>query len=341
MSPYYGPNEDAATIELERNFVRYDPPTCFSFFLNELQMAGDVVVGTGFGVQLVLYTSCALFLWKRRKHSRQPLLLLGYMTCMLLIETVFVAVQARTVQMIYIDNRNYPSGPWQFFLDTQTAAVNVIFYATLFLLTFLSDLLVLWRCWVIWGASGQHKIAWAVIVFPGILLLASFALGTLWTLESSQPTLSLYSALPMAYGTSYYALSLGANIILTLLPADLANHYISLATVIVESAALYSVFALLFLITYAIDHPTNQIWLAVASACQQIANLLIIYRLAEGSAWQKDTLTTKTAPIHFKSHDQGRISSNLASFHIAAPPPVSASDDSSSPEFKEGRSNIV
>jgi hypothetical protein len=109
-------------------------------------------------------------------------------------------------------------------------------------------------------------------------------MGTLWTLESSQPTLSMYSALPLAYGTSYYAISLSANIILTLLiigrlvsyrrtliqslPAESANHYISLAAVIIESAALYSVFAILFLITYAVNNPTNQVWLAVASACQ-------------------------------------------------------------------------
>ncbi|KAJ7220873.1 hypothetical protein GGX14DRAFT_336155, partial [Mycena pura] len=303
MSPYYGPvGESQSNIEYERNFV-----------------AGDVIVGTGYGAQLLLYVNCALFLWKRRKQNRQSMFLLAYMTFMLLIESLFVAVQARTVQMIYIDNRNYPGGPWAFFLASQTAAVNVMFYATLFLLTFLSDLLVLWRCWVIWAASGQTTVAWAVIVFPTICLLASFALGTLWTLESSQPNLSLYSKLPLAYGTSYYAISLGTNIILTLLiigrlavyrrtlmlnfPKDLATHYISLATIIVESATLYSVFAALFLVTYAINNPTNQIWLAIASACQQIANLLIIYRVAEGSAWQKDTLTSKaaTAPIHFKS----------------------------------------
>lgn len=37
-------------------------------------------------------------------------MLLGYMTCMLLIELLFIAVQARTIQMIYVDNRNYPGG---------------------------------------------------------------------------------------------------------------------------------------------------------------------------------------------------------------------------------------
>ncbi|KAJ7099444.1 hypothetical protein B0H15DRAFT_547168 [Mycena belliarum] len=338
MSPYYGPDESKTDIQLERNFV-----------------AGDVVVGTGYGIQLVLYTTCAAYLWKRRRNGRQPLLLLAYMTCMLLIESLFVAVQARTVQMIYIDNRNYPGGPWQFFLASQSDPINVIFYATLFLLTFLSDLLVLWRCWVIWSASGSRMAAWAAIAFPSLVLLASFAMGTLWTLQSSQPTLSMYSALPMAYGTAYYAISLGANILLTLLitvrllayrrtlrahlPPDLARHYGSLGAVVVESAALYSVFATLFLATYAAGDPTNQVWLAVASAAQQVANLLIIYRLAEGSAWRRDTLMSKTAPIHFRS--AAAPSTHVGSFHIAAPRVQSSDDDGSSAErSKEGGGGV-
>ncbi|CAK5266087.1 unnamed protein product [Mycena citricolor] len=316
-STYYGPtNETSSDINYERNFV-----------------AGDVIVGTGYGAQLVLFANCALFLWKRRRN-RQSMYLLAYMSLMLLIESLFVAVQARTVQMIYIDNRNYPGGPWKFFLISQTAVVNVMFYATLFLLTFLSDLLVLWRCWVIWCASGRRVVAWIAISLPVLLLFASFVMGTLWTLESSQPNLSLYSKLPMSYGTSYYAISLGVNIILTALISgrlvsyrrtlaanlspELAGHYISLATIIIESAALYSVFAILFLITYAINNPTNQIWLGVASSCQQIGNQLIIFRVADGSAWQRDTLTN-TAPIHFKSGTGQHVSTNIGSFHIAAP----------------------
>ncbi len=49
--------------------------------------------------------------------------------------------------------------------------------------------------------------------------------------------------------------------LLTSLPPEHARHYVSLATIVVESAALYSVFAILFLITYAVGHPTNQIFL--------------------------------------------------------------------------------
>ena len=109
-------------------------------------------------------------------------------------------------------------------------------------------------------------------------------MGTLWTLESSQPGLSLYSKLPQAYGTSYYVVSLSVNILLTILimtrllmyrrrilevlPEEYARHYVSLATIMVESSALYSVFALIFIITYAINNPLNQIFLAAASTAQ-------------------------------------------------------------------------
>jgi hypothetical protein len=108
-------------------------------------------------------------------------------------------------------------------------------------------------------------------------------MGTLWTLQSSQPGLSLYSALPMAYGTSYYVISLSVNIILTILitirllmyrrhvTRTLINdgqHYVSLATIVIESAALYSTFALLFIITYAVNNPINQIFLTIASSSQ-------------------------------------------------------------------------
>lgn len=91
----------------------------------------------------MLFFSCTAFLWRTRKsRGSTSLLLIGYMCLLFSIETIFAVVQARTVQVIYIDNRNYPKGPWQYFLDTQYLPINVMFYATLFVLTFLSDLLV-------------------------------------------------------------------------------------------------------------------------------------------------------------------------------------------------------
>ncbi|KAF9461369.1 hypothetical protein BDZ94DRAFT_1263869 [Collybia nuda] len=286
MAPYYGP-EDPTTQNIERYFL-----------------AGNFICGVGYGVQLVLYVTCAIHLWTHRKS----MYLFAYITTLIVLETIWVSAAANTVQINWIDNRNYPGGPWQYFLDTQALPVNVMFYAFLFVMTFLSDILVLWRCWVIWRASGTALLASLVLAFPVITLVGSFIMGTFWTLQSTQPGLSLYSAQPLAFGTSYYTISLAVNILLTILiigrlvvyrkrivrtlPEEHAKHYISMMTIVVESAALYSIFALVFLITYATGHPANQILLATETACQQIAGYLIIYRVADGRAWDKATMTS-------------------------------------------------
>ncbi|KZV85634.1 hypothetical protein EXIGLDRAFT_622821 [Exidia glandulosa HHB12029] len=321
ISPY-APNETATTIFLEQTFI-----------------AEDVVTGTGYGIQLMLYLGCARFLWSQRGIGKlQPMLLLAYITVLVLVETVFVAVQARTIQGtlslqynlrqytdgpshvadMYVDNRNYPGGPWQYFLATQYLPENVLFIATLFTATFLSDALVLWRCWVIWSASGSRLIACLVVAFPIICLVASFVVGVLWARESSKPGLSLYSELPINLGTSYYALSLGVNVFLTFLiaarlifyrrrvsaalPSDDGRSYVSLATIFVESAALYSVCAFLFLVTYAIQSPMNQVFLGMTNTGQQIATYLIIYRVAEGHDFGRRTLQSNGRSRRWESH---------------------------------------
>ncbi|KAF5385154.1 hypothetical protein D9615_001082 [Tricholomella constricta] len=308
MAPYYGPDEDPNTIMLERMFL-----------------AGDFISGVGYGVQLMLYVLCSRYLWNTRRERRLSVYLLAYITLLLCIETIFEVAQSNTVQMIYIDNRNYPGGPWAYFLATQDLPINVLFIASLFSITFLADLLVLWRCWVIWRAFGKLG-AYLAIAFPSLLLLASFIMGTFWTLQSSQPGLSLYSALPLAYGTSYLAISLGVNIILTILitarllvyrrsvmetlPEDHAREYVSLVTIIIESASLYSVFALIFLVTYAANQPVNSVFLTVASFTQQIANYLIIYRLAQGRAWHKNTLAQTNTAMEFTANRHTHTTGN-------------------------------
>jgi len=288
----YGPDEDSGTILLERTFL-----------------AGDFINGMTFGIIICMYCSCFQVLWAQRKTRRFSTFLLAYITILFITLLIFCAVSAGTVQQIYIDNRNYPGGPWQYFLATQNLAINVLFLATFFLLTFLADSLIFWRCWIIWSAS-RKLTAIIGVLFPGLLLAASFALGTLWVLQSSQPGLSFYSALPLAFGTAYYSLSIGMNVILTILITgklllyrrrfktasgahNPVNFYTSLLTIFVESAALYSTFAICFLVTYAINNPLNQVFLGFTTAAQQISAYLIVYRLAAGTAWQKDTLEKK------------------------------------------------
>lgn len=68
--------------------------------------------------------------------------MLAYITFLFIVQSVFVGVQSRTVQLMFVDNRNYPGGVWAYFLATQSLAVNVAFEATLFIMTLLCDCIV-------------------------------------------------------------------------------------------------------------------------------------------------------------------------------------------------------
>ena len=52
------------------------------------------------------------------------------------------------------------------------------------------------------------------------------------------------------------------------LPRAHSKQYLSLATLVIESAALYSMFAIVFLVSYAVNNPINQLWLGVMQAAQ-------------------------------------------------------------------------
>ena len=116
------------------------------------------------------------------------------------------------------------------------------------------------------------------------LAILGEVIGVLWTVQSEQPGPAFFNVLSMAYGTSYYAISLGFNIVITLLivirlfqykrsvartmAPEHAQQYLSLAAVLVESSALYSLFALLFLITNAFRNPTSQVFINGAHTTQ-------------------------------------------------------------------------
>lgn len=138
----YEPNEDERSLVLER-----------------YSLAGDLLCGVAYGIfypsydpllcscqrfpgiQLVLYLACATCLWHHREKSHARHLLV-YITFLFVAQSVFVGVQSRTVQLMFVENRNYPEGVWAYFLATQALAINVTFDATLFILTLLCDCLV-------------------------------------------------------------------------------------------------------------------------------------------------------------------------------------------------------
>lgn len=110
-------------------------------------------------------------------------------------------------------------------------------------------------------------------------------LGVLWVLTCALPELSTRLSTPLALGTAYCAVSLVLNIVLTglitlrlfayrrahtkLMPADHGSQYLSLAAIVIESAAIALTFGVTFIVLFSLNNPgQNDFFIGCASGAQ-------------------------------------------------------------------------
>lgn len=129
-------------------------------------------------------------------------------------------------------------------------------------------------------------------------------MGCMLLFQLTQPNANLWSQTTVNFGIPYWSISASLNILVTSLivaklylirrrtRAVLSTHhsrtYISVATMLIESAFLYSATALIFIITYARNSQIQNLVLPVLGQVQAISPLLIMWRVARGQAISKE-----------------------------------------------------
>jgi len=291
-------------------------------FAEKAWLQGALLAAVAYGVELTLFAMSFYHLLKRqfsRSTSRKKvdLFFLAYITIMFILSTLFYASNAQFTQLAFIDNRNFPGGPNTYEQVMFSIPVDELGNVCAIMTTWLCDALLVWRCQVIF--AGSRFPIWTIMMFPYLLFLGSFVMGILFLLQVS-------STSPWTPGTvnwtiPFLALSLSLNIIITtaivirvllhrrrlrgVLGSNHGQHYISVAAMIVESASIFSVFSLLFIIPFGLNNSLNQIFFQPLSVVQIIAMLLIIFRVAQGKGWTSDVtnqISTANGPsIRFAS----------------------------------------
>jgi hypothetical protein len=140
----YGPQEDAHDLFLENTFMISTFLAAMGYgALSTLAQKGRLTGPLGTGVQLVMYFTCASYLWKQRNcQGKHAFFRLTYITVLLILESLVMASSTWELISMYINNRDYPGGPMAWFYASASQPCDAIFFASLFALTFLSDLLV-------------------------------------------------------------------------------------------------------------------------------------------------------------------------------------------------------
>ncbi|KAF5348728.1 hypothetical protein D9758_006797 [Tetrapyrgos nigripes] len=245
-----------------------------------------------------------------------------YISGMTVLATVAIGMQNLFNQWCFIDFRDYPGGPYVFNIDFYATPVNVAAFSIYTIMAWIADGLVLYRFFVIYN---HNRVA---LVIPAIVWLGGVASGILLLVSVTHSDNSFFSEQSVNIGTAFWSISMGLNIILTVLIVvrlllsryrvrntigpRYGQNYISIISMLIESAALYSIWALVFLITYARGSAAQNILLPPLGQIQAIAPLLILTRVIGGRA-----LGTSVGPSYsnnyFRSSGPGTTTATTTS----------------------------
>ncbi|KAK7005719.1 hypothetical protein R3P38DRAFT_2647329 [Favolaschia claudopus] len=273
-------------------------------FSEHTWLQGVFLACVAYGMVALLFFQCidVLLFTPTRKPSRCGRALACYIGVLFGLSTVYIGALIQFTQLAFIDGRNIPGGPNEFENEMFNMPVDMLANVTMTVLSWLSDLINIWRCYVIYQSSSIPGLA--IIAFPMAMLVASIAVGIAWLKQVGTPDSSPWAVdRGFNFTTLNFSLSLALNILTTLLivvrlllfrrrinqalPSGTSHgsEYVSLAAIVFESAAIYSVFSLLFLVPFSLGHPLSQLFIQALSPVQIMSSLLIIFRIAQGKAW--------------------------------------------------------
>jgi len=272
---------------------------------------GNYMSGILYGIELVMYFMTLRGLARKGNHNspRSRRFFALYSTILLVLLTIDIAVNAVWGEQMWITFRDAPGGV-PAYIGTQ---VNVWYQTlgstTVVALIFMGDALLLYRLYVIYGSN-----IWVVIP-PILAYLAAFSLAIIELVLAGKPGGNFFHGKTINFGTPYYTITICLNIIVTLLIVarlhklgravskalgkESAEMYTSVSSMLIESAAPYSFFGIMFLIPYAMGSGTaisfGQVWAKMTCLSPQ----LIVLRVVTGRAWGKEVITQAESNVEF------------------------------------------
>ncbi|KAJ7058914.1 hypothetical protein C8F01DRAFT_1232499 [Mycena amicta] len=263
-------------------------------------------------------------------YGKTPWGLVAYAAMIFALATIGYGGATKINEEAFIDDRDAPGGPSGYELLAFGSPVNMMGLIAYVVLSWMADGLVLWRFFIIWDSSYWYA------AFPALMLLGAVEL----LLGSA--LYSIRHRLLVAFSLAEHSLDpLDNGKILRLrrqikgpLGSHHAERYFSVVAMLVESASLYSIVGLIFIITYARSSSVQNLIFPALGQVQAIAPMLILARAADGRAWSQTTVMTATTntldtiPLSVRSQPESRPGGIQFKRHTHPGRPIS--DDTSS-----------
>ncbi|KAJ7653966.1 hypothetical protein DFH06DRAFT_1474624 [Mycena polygramma] len=180
-------------------------------------------------------------------------------------------------QQAFIDDRNIHGGPNAYEDAMFSIHIDMLANVTMVILTWMCDVINVWRCVVIYRASRIPM--WVVLPIPSLMHLGSLVLGTLWLKQVGTVSASAWDTSGVNYTIPYFIMSV-AN------PGH-HPHCPSPSYVPRSNQQCPGIEARSAL--YLSRGHDRRIFLQALSPVQVFAAFLIIFRVTQGKSWSQQT----------------------------------------------------
>ncbi|KAI0696730.1 hypothetical protein BC835DRAFT_1414123 [Cytidiella melzeri] len=257
-------------------------------------LQGALLSGVAYGTDLSLFMMTVWLPWKRRSGTSlvRRYAYITYLVVSFIIGTLSFASSAQFTQLAFIDNCNIEGG-------------SGVYEETMFSIP-VDELRNVWRFYAIFN---NLRVPRFVVALPSAPL-AGF--------------IRRWPAIP-TWTFPFFALSLSLNILLTICIAlrllifrkhvvsvlgdSHGFQYTSIAAMVVESAAMFSIFSVLFLVPFTLNHPLNEVFFQAPSGVQIVETLLIMFRVAQGKSLDSNTIQQRVSTVRFATMQNVHLSS--------------------------------
>ncbi|KAF9449999.1 hypothetical protein P691DRAFT_758591 [Macrolepiota fuliginosa MF-IS2] len=270
-----------------------------------------------------------------------------YSTALLLLLTIDISCNAVWGEVMWIQGRNHQGGVVGWFIEEVSVWYQTLGSTSVVAMIFMGDALLLHRLFVIWNGN------WWIMVFPILAYLAAFSLAIIELVIAGKPGGNFFGGRTINFGTPYYTITIGLNIIVTILISvrllrlsraisqvlgrDSSRMYTNIVALLAESAAPYSLVGIMFLIPYAMGSDTSigfgQVWAKLTCLCPQ----LIVLRVVSGRAWQREMVSQFESTVVFEQERKAGASATADLPHrMETKFAVGSVDDAMSPQESSG-----
>ncbi|KAI0938691.1 hypothetical protein AcV5_000312 [Taiwanofungus camphoratus] len=213
--------------------------------------------------------------------------LLAYISFLFLLASAGFILLLQWDLTIFIDHRNFPGGPLAYLQQEGHSSMNLAVTAIYLILNWFADGMLLFRFCVIFK---RNRIA---VISSCATLIALIDIARL--------NVNLWTNAPAGYAIGYLAMSLSLNVILTSLISGRILYwrhysleprtkgiYAAVVVLLVESTSMYTVVAIISIITLGTSSPVQIALLPLLGQMQAIPPILTTQRVLSGRALSEE-----------------------------------------------------